>query len=440
MRGLFAQVYLHGLLLLATVVLSTFVVGFLTSGGERRGELGRAARYVAAQLGDRWEDRDALLAELERQHRSFGHSIAAYDRTGALLGSAGDSQLPLLSDEDLTRLFEDGEVLWLRPHSMAAPIRRGERVVGYAVGRSPFADDRRPLRAVAVIATIASVLALVSIPLVKRIVRPLRVIGDTTRTLGEGDLSARTGLDRRDEIGQLARQVDDMAESLERSSKIERELLANVSHELRTPMARLRVALELAGEVGDDRRAELLADALRDVDEVDALTEDILMSARLERGGALVPEEHEVGPWIESILEGARRSWPGRSLVLAGGAGRARFDAKWLGRAVANVVENALKYSEDEVTVSVQEEDGLAITVRDRGIGIPEAERERIFAAFYRVGEGSGGRRGGFGLGLTLARRVVKAHGGRLRLESEEGRGSTFTLQIPKAPPLGSSV
>lgn len=435
MRGLFAQVYLHGLLLLVTVVLSTIVVGFLTSGGERRGELRRAARYVASQIGDRWSDREALAAELDRQHRSFGHSIAAYDREGRLLGSAGDSELPTIADDELDRVVGDGEILWLKPHSLAVPILSENQIVGYAVGRSPFADDRRPLRAVAVIATIAAVLALVSIPLVKRIVRPLRVIGDTTRTLGEGDLSARTGLNRRDEIGQLARQVDDMAERLERSSRIERELLANVSHELRTPMARLRVALELAGEVGDERRAELLADALRDVDEVDSLTEDILMSARLERGGALVPEEHAVGPWLEAILDRARRSWPSRTIALGGNPGRARFDGKWLGRALANLVDNALKYSEDEVTVTVRSDDrGLEVSVQDRGVGISEGERERIFAPFYRVGEGAGGRRGGFGLGLTLARRVVEAHGGTLMVESKEGQGSTFTLRVPEAP------
>ncbi|MEL6545367.1 MAG: HAMP domain-containing sensor histidine kinase, partial [Myxococcota bacterium] len=265
----------------------------------------------------------------------------------------------------------------------------------------------------------------------KRIVRPLRRIGETTRAIGEGNLGARTDLNRRDEIGRLAGEVDEMAESLERSARIERELLANVSHELRTPMSRLRVALELAGDVEDSRRSRVLKDALLDIEEIDALTEDILMSARLDQGVQLETESTNIQVWVQTVVDRARRNWPERTIEFTGVGGDHRFDSKWLGRALSNVLENALKYSKEPVTVSLSDGANVRISVTDRGIGIRQDEIERIFTPFYRVGEGDAGRRGGFGLGLTLARRVVQAHGGSLEVESAHGEGSTFTVVLP---------
>ncbi|MEO0811339.1 MAG: HAMP domain-containing sensor histidine kinase [Myxococcota bacterium] len=427
-RGLFAQVYLHGLLMLIVVVVSALLVSFLTRDEDREHEVARAARYTSEQLAERWEDDGRLLGELERLHHFFGLSASAFSLDGRTRASVGEARFEPLSESEFSKI-RDGQVLWVRPRSFAVPIYREEKLIGYVVGRGP--RHRRPWRAAIVIWTVAVALALASVPLVKRIVRPLRRIGETTRAIGEGNLGARTDLNRRDEIGRLAGEVDEMAESLERSARIERELLANVSHELRTPMSRLRVALELAGEVEDSRRSRVLKDALLDIEEIDALTEDILMSARLDQGVQLETESTNIQAWVQTVVDRARRNWPERTIEFTGVGGDHRFDSKWLGRALSNVLENALKYSKEPVTVSLSDGANVRISVTDRGIGIRQDEIERIFTPFYRVGEGDAGRRGGFGLGLTLARRVVQAHGGSLEVESAHGEGSTFTVVLP---------
>ncbi|MEM6531737.1 MAG: HAMP domain-containing sensor histidine kinase [Myxococcota bacterium] len=435
LRGIFAQVYLHGFLLIVAVTLSTIAVLFLVSGNQRRDEIVGAARFIHDQIVDRWDEPERLRRELRRQARSFKFSASVFDANDEPLARVGRRPPHALGRRNRERLASAESVLWVGRALVAIPLRRGDQLIGYAVGRAPI-RPKTPARAVAVLLTVVAILALVSIPFVKRIVRPLNVIGDTARALGEGQLSARTGLARSDEIGDLARVFDEMAEKIQRSSKVERELMANVSHELRTPLARLRVALELAGDVAPERRKTLLEDALRDIEEMDELTEEILTVARLElghRGIELEPVQTDADQWLSDRVDRARLAHPDRTIELPETSiGLRLFDSKWLGRAVDNLLENAVKYSSDEIRVIAGVDGtGWRLSVEDRGEGISDSDLEQIFTPFYRA---SGGSRG-FGLGLTLAKRVVEAHGGRLSVESQLGAGSTFTVRLFADPP-----
>lgn len=431
-RGIFAQVYVHGLLLLAAVVVSSLLVTFLVSGNQRREEIAEASNYIHDQIVERWEDPERMERELRRQARSFKFSASIFDREGRSLARAGRRPPRALNRRQQDRLEGASSVIWVGRAMVAIPLRRSGEFIGYAVGRAPM-RRRTPVRAIAVLLTVVAMLALVSVPLVKRIVRPLSVIGETARALGDGELGARTGLNRRDEIGDLARAVDEMAEKIERSSRVERELMANVSHELRTPLARLRVALELATDVTPERQAHLLGEALRDIEEMDELTEEILMVARLELGRDAVSIEvtpHDADLWIEDRVARVRRAHPERTIDLeTKSLGERFFDSKWLGRALDNLLENAVKYSSGAVTVaSIADGSSWTVSVTDRGVGIAPQEMERIYAPFYRVSRGAGG----FGLGLTLAKRVVEAHGGTLEVKSELEVGSTFSMHLTR--------
>ncbi|MEO0594011.1 MAG: HAMP domain-containing sensor histidine kinase [Myxococcota bacterium] len=439
-RGLFAQVYLHGFLLLVMVTSATAVVGFLVRGDQYRANMDSIGGYLVAQLEERWTSREDLQQELERQHHALGIRVSVTDRAGEVVASIGDIATVSLSATERQQLLEGVGPLRVGRRSFAFPLRSREGVVGYAVGSAPVPKPPFPGRGLAIVATVAVILAAVSVPLVLRIVKPLRVIGATTRALGRGDLGARNNLRRRDEIGELAGLVDDMAERIERSSRIERELVANVSHELRTPLARLRVALELASEATEDRRDAILTDAMADVQEIDELTGDILMSASLDRDRnepQLTFESHDADQWLSNVVARTHRLQPERRVEVSGVTlGIRRFDFKWLGRALANVIENALKYSDGPIRITTGfAEQMWKIDVIDQGDGILPDEQARVFTPFYRAGQGEGGRPGGFGLGLTLARRVLESHGGRLELVSEPGHGSCFSLLVAAGLP-----
>ncbi|MEO0460207.1 MAG: HAMP domain-containing sensor histidine kinase [Myxococcota bacterium] len=439
-RGLFAQVYLHGFLLLLAVTFATVMVSVLVQGDQHRVNMDSIGAYLVAQVEERWTSSESLQRELERQHHALELRVSVKDRDGHVVASVGDPAMVDLSETQRQELLSGVGPLRVGRRSLAFPVRAGGEVVGYVVGSAPVPKPPFPRRGLVIVATVAVILALVSVPLVLRIVKPLRVIGATTRALGRGDLSARNNLRRRDEIGELAGLVDDMAERLERSSRIERELVANVSHELRTPLARLRVALELASESNEDRRDTILADAMGDVQEIDELTGDILMSASLDRDRSeprLTFDNHDADQWLSTIVAQTQRLQPDRSVEVSGlTLGIRRFDFKWLGRALANVIENALKYSDGPIRINTSfAERTWKIDVIDQGDGILPDEQARVFTPFYRVAPGAGGRPGGFGLGLTLARRVVESHGGRLELASEPGYGSRFSLVVEAGLP-----
>ncbi|HTQ42584.1 MAG TPA: HAMP domain-containing sensor histidine kinase [Polyangiaceae bacterium] len=278
------------------------------------------------------------------------------------------------------------------------------------------------------------------------IVRPLEAISGAARQLGAGDLTARTGVQRSDELGDVGRAFDEMAERVQTLLLAERELLANVSHELRTPLARLRVALDIAGEAGADAGRVSMAEMASDLAEIEAIVEDILTATRLdiEQGRAGTPtlalhlEEVSPGTLCERAAERFRGRHPRRPLdVSLGEAADVRADQVLLRRVLDNLLENADKYSPDPtrpVALRTSTQHGKVVfEVVDRGIGIPTGDLPRVFDAFFRGDRSRARSTGGVGLGLTLARRIVEAHGGTIEITSTVGAGTTVLVALPPA-------
>jgi len=285
------------------------------------------------------------------------------------------------------------------------------------------------------------VLILGAILTARWLVRPIEKLSRATKAIGEGDLSARAGVDRDDEIGELGADIDDMAHRIERLVAAERELLANVAHELRTPLSRISVALDLAGE-GDAKRARAsLEDIAVDVAELDALVNDILTAARFELGKPELPLRRatvEPAAIANTAVERLRARHPERPLELdvAPGLPAIDVDPVLFRRVIDNLLENAHKYTPDatspiELRVSRSDED-VVFEVADHGVGIASEDLPRVFTAFFR-GERSRSREtGGVGLGLTLARRIADAHGGNLSITSELDQGTVARLTVPR--------
>jgi signal transduction histidine kinase len=278
------------------------------------------------------------------------------------------------------------------------------------------------------------------------IVRPLQSISRAARSLGAGDLTARTRLERRDELGDVGRAFDEMAERVQTLLLAERELLANVSHELRTPLARLRVALDIAGEAGPDAGRISMAEMVSDLAEIEAIVDDILTATRLEieQGRTGTPKLplhlEEVSPRTvcERAAERFRVRHPERPLEVAvGETPPVVADQVLLRRVLDNLLENADKYSPDParpVALRTSAREGrVAFEIADQGVGIPPGDLPRVFDAFFRGDRSRARSTGGVGLGLTLARRIVDAHGGTIGITSAPGAGTTVRVVLPAA-------
>lgn len=287
--------------------------------------------------------------------------------------------------------------------------------------------------------------ALVCYGLARSVSTPILLLRGAAHQVALGDLEVRLSEKplfrrRHDELGELARDFDRMVAQLHRGRDSQRQLLADISHELRSPLARLSVALELARrKVGPEalgsidrieREAErmnlLIAELLnltrleasvlpleaRDIDLL-RLVHEVVEDADFEagaRGCRVVVETTEVALIVEGVEE-------------------------LLCRAVENIVRNAIRYTDEGTTVSVtleQQERSVQLCIRDHGPGVPEDVLEQLFVPFWRVGTDRDRASGGVGLGLAIAERAVRLHGGHIRAENAADGGLSITITLPK--------
>jgi two-component system OmpR family sensor kinase len=392
-----------------------------------------------------WED-GTLPGELDRMRRSAGVRVSAYDVRGTLL--ATNVQPPFEAPSEAARQrTASGEIRSLGYRPSLTAIRRGDRLLGFCV----FDPEPSPPPLWGVIMDLlllSFLFSVVGLLLWRVLVRPLQRITAAAQAFGEGDMSARTGVDRKDEIGNLARSFDEMSERIARSREAERELLASLSHELRTPMARIRVALDLAAESDAETARTSLTDVAEDLTELETLMANIFSTTRLEmaalaRDNQPVPLQRgqvDVAALLEKAVAHQGAQHPQRAYILHVGVSGARgsicADAIFIRRAIENVLDNAHKYSPGDlpVTISVDEVDkSLRVVVTDRGVGIGPDDLPRVFSPFFRADRSRTRATGGVGLGLALAKRVVEAHGGSIRVASQVDVGTTVTFLLPIA-------
>jgi two-component system, OmpR family, sensor kinase len=278
-----------------------------------------------------------------------------------------------------------------------------------------------------ILAIVALAVAVGSYPIIRRLTQRLDDLRLGVERWGEGDLSARIKESGSDELAFLAQRFNHAAERIETLIQSHKTLLANASHELRSPLARIRMGLELMEPEGS---AAFRQEIQRNIAELDSLIDEILLASRLDA------RESDIGT-VELIdltgLAAEECARAGAELVPSehGQALMVQGVAKLLRRAIRNLLENARRYSNGPVRVELTRDGGNAVLrVRDRGPGVPPAERERIFEPFYRLA-GASERYGGVGLGLALVRSITQRHHGSVKCEDQEGGGACFALRIP---------
>ncbi len=221
----------------------------------------------------------------------------------------------------------------------------------------------------------------------------------------------------------------------------QREFAADASHELRTPLAVIRANIEVALRGDAPDRDVLLQDSISEVDHMSRLVDDLLTIARIDSGTITVLDEPvDLGAVSGEAVRGMEKiaSSTGRSLRFqAGDAVIVRGDPSRLRQLTTILVDNALRYNQKGGSVDVavsRERDRAVLTVRDSGIGIPKEALPRVFERFYRADHTRSARVTGTGLGLPIARWIVEAHHGRLRIDSTVGQGTTIEIAFPSAP------
>ena len=232
--------------------------------------------------------------------------------------------------------------------------------------------------------------------------------------------------------------VDDISERA-RLDSVRTDFVANISHELKTPVGALAVLAEaMAGEDDPAVLRRLAGKASDEAHRAASAIDDLLELSRIELGGAAVREPVPVTTILHDVEERAGAAAETRGIrlhVMHDGASSVVGDRRQLVSAISNLVDNALKYSDtgSEVWLTARPgaHDTIEFEVRDRGIGIPARDLDRIFERFYRVDRARSRETGGTGLGLAIVRHVATNHGGEITVSSVEGEGSTFTLRVP---------
>lgn len=371
--------------------------GFVTSAEEARA-IAEAESKVAAYLGAA-RDPEADRAEV------LGHQEAAYGALETLvavnLAQARNAQ------------------------ASAAAWDRGANAVGIAVGALLLAGA-----------------AGVLVWLRRRAFAPVFALARAMERFGRGDREARAPERGPAELREMSRRFNEMAAALAAQRQSQMVFLGGVAHDLRNPLSVLKMSVELVGPgrplPPEARLRELIERIARQITRLDRMASDFLDMARIEAGELeLKPAVHDARELVAAVVELFRGTSPEPRLLVSvpDEAVELYGDAVRLEQVLTNLVSNAIKYSPagSAVEVAVEPEgDDVVLRVSDHGLGIPEAERERVFEPFRRAGL-EGGAVPGVGLGLFVVRRIVDAHGGQIAVESAPGAGSTFRIRLPRS-------
>ena len=380
-----------------------------------------------------------LHGPLDRFSRGGRGRMVAVDMSNNRLISGGGPPLRENDKEDLLRLVNQTSPIAVKrgAFKILGPVffeRNGTRFALFTVRLEMPEKQTPPVLLFFSIALITTIL--LSWLFAKSLTNPILRIQSSAKRIANGDWQARVGraAKRHDELGQLSRDFNKMAEQLESMWGAQKRLLADVSHELRSPLARLQMALGLAHQQNVD--PETLARVEREADRMEALVSQLLTLSRAEAGQATM-EKQMLSLVLNDVLTDANFEAANKSkqLKIDDIPKKTVFiDSMMLCRAVENVLRNAIRHSSFLTHISFSEDDEQwSIHITDDGEGLTVEECERIFSPFYRATLARERESGGVGLGLSIAKAAVELHHGRIIAEPVKRGGLRVTLSFPKS-------
>lgn len=273
-----------------------------------------------------------------------------------------------------------------------------------------------------------------------RALKPVDKISLTARMIGEGDLNQRIEVNTKDELGRLASTLNQMIDRLQKALKRQQQLTSDASHELRAPLAVIQAesSLSLQKERSASEYKQSLETVTEEASHMSSIIDRLLFLARADAGKEqLVLEEVNLGKLLRELTADVKILCQQKGLELKQGDAfdfTVKGDRSMLRQLFLNLLDNAIRYTPGGGTISVTfSTDGrkAAVAIADTGIGIPPEDLPHIFERFYRVDKARSRADGGSGLGLSICHYIAEAHNGKIEVESQLGKGSTFTVWLP---------
>ncbi|MHC6224426.1 ATP-binding protein [Pseudomonas sp. X10] len=398
-------------------------------------QLARATLYLLADELVRYpvtEQRQQL--ETLKQSKGFGFDLALQRLERA--GLDDDQRRRVEEGDTVMALGKDGDSIRVFSGLAGSPW---VLEIGPLYQMSPYPPQLLILIAFLGLCLIGLVVYL----LVRQLERRVSGLEVAATRIAQGSLDTRVPADDADSVGRLAAAFNGMAEHLQRSLTMQRELVRAVSHELRTPVARLRFGLEMIESASSEQaREKHLAGMDSDIQDLDKLVDEMLTYARLEQGApALDFQAVDLDALFDRVIAELAPLRAGVTVMRGacqGADGQGAWveaEPRYLHRALQNLVSNAMRHAESQVCLSYHlGQQQCRIDVEDDGPGIPEGVWDRIFTPFTRLDDSRTRASGGHGLGLSIVRRIIYWHAGRASVgRSERLGGACFSLSWPRS-------
>ncbi|TVT73910.1 ATP-binding protein [Stutzerimonas kunmingensis] len=396
-------------------------------------QLARATIYLLIDELIRYPEAEQprRLAEL-KQARGFGFDLELLTRDSANL------------DDDQRRRLDEGDtVMALARGGDAVRVFAAIAGTGWIMQLGPlYQMNPYPPQLLILIGLLGlSLIGLTVYLLVRQLEQRLSVLEGAATRIAAGNLETRVPDVGTDSVGRLAAAFNGMARHLQRLLAVQREMVSAVAHELRTPVARLRFGLEMSAEAQtDEARRKYLEGMDGDIDDLDALVDEMLVYSRLERGSPTLHfQQVDLGALVDQVigelapLRADVSVSRGECTTAADGSCWAEAEPQYLRRALSNLITNAMRHAESRVQVSFTiDGQTVRLEVDDDGPGVPEADWEKVFTPFLRLDDSRTRASGGHGLGLSIVRRIIYWHGGRSQLGHSDLGGARFSLVWPR--------
>jgi len=430
------------LVILVTISAVFFFINQATQGeirrfGERTEQM-RAGR-MEVELSHyyfRQGDWRGIQPFIEQWGNLYEQRIILTDANGLVVADSDSKLLGKLYDSDLTGRSLSSQwirgtigTLYISPESASELGLTSLQIVFRAIGLFFIWGG-----------LIAVIIALViTFFLSRRVLSPVKALSSAAKHLGGGDFSQRVHVKDRSELGELAQTFNSMADDLARAEQLRRNLVADAAHELRTPVSNIQGYLEAMRDGLVKPDASTLHSLYEEAILLSRLIDDLQELTLAETGELqLVRQAEDIAEPIKSAVAAVQPQLKAKGISLTVDLNDrlppCDIDSHRIGQVLRNLLDNAIAHTPEggTITIAVGEKDNqIEVTVADTGEGIPPEDLPNIFERFYRVDKSRARATGGSGLGLTIAKRLVEAHGGKIGVQSEPGKGSRFSFTLP---------
>ncbi len=462
MKHLRIKTFIRLTVIIVTVLSLTILTGLLVvsfSHNELK-EIRNAAKQKSDEIVDVLEN-EGLEAASSNERLKYKVEDYASDQNGrvmiigrdymVLMDSAKANENSYLINDKMMELMKGDteEVSYDTDDSLVimTPVKSSDMVVGALIYKASTIEAKNNIKSQVTMSIIVLLIILAVDIIIIRIIsaRAVKDINDVNEKIMHnalGNLQDRLPEDEGFiEVQVLSENYNDVLEKLSTIDQTRSEFVSNVSHELKTPITSMKVLAESVTQneaaTVDDYK-EFMVDIVDEIDRETKIINDLLTLVKTDsKQDEMNFDEADINEMIETIVKTVKPLAKQRGIKLTYDSFRevtARVDAVKLSLAISNLIENAVKYNIDNGWISCSlnaDKEFFYIKVADSGVGIPDDAKDRVFDRFYRVDKARSRDTGGTGLGLSITRSIVNAHKGTIKLYSESGKGTTFTVKIP---------